>query len=80
MVHVRTDGEAVRARLVARGYERDEWKLNNWEQFWAASQVNACEWKGARHVELDNSGDAIDVGLLDVVFGIGGVPTSDPPA
>lgn len=80
VVHVRTNGEAVRARLVARGYERDEWKLNNWEQFWTTSQANACEWKGARHVDLDNSGDAIDVGLLDIAFGVGGVPSSGPAA
>lgn len=71
VVHVRTDGEAVRERLVARGYERDEWKLNNWEQFWAASQANACQWKAARHVVLDNSGDAIDVELLDRAIAVG---------
>lgn len=81
VVHVRTDGEAVRERLVARGYERDEWKLNNWEQFWAASQANACQWKAARHVVLDNSGDAIDVELLDRAIAVGAdVPPADAPA
>lgn len=81
VVHVRTDGEAVRERLVARGNERDEWKLNNWEQFWAASQANACQWKAARHVVLDNSGDAIDVELLDRAIAVGAdVPPADAPA
>lgn len=71
VVHVRTDGQAVRERLMARGYQRDEWKLNNWEQFWAGSQANACQWKAARHVEFDNSGDAIDVELLDRALAAG---------
>lgn len=80
VVHVRTDGHAVRERLVARGYERDEWKLNNWEQFWVASQANACEWKAARHVDFDNSGGAIDVERLDRAVAVGAVPPSDAPA
>ncbi|MBB6404728.1 hypothetical protein [Arthrobacter sp. AZCC_0090] len=51
--------------------------LNNWEQFWVASQANACEWKAARHVDFDNSDGAIDVELLDRAVAVGAVPPSE---
>lgn len=61
VVHVRLAGEALRKRLIARGYPRDEWKLANWETFWAGAQANSCHWKEARHVDFDNSAAAADI-------------------
>lgn len=61
VVHVRLAGEALRERLIARGYPRDEWKLANWETFWAGAQANSCQWKEARHVDFDNSAAAADI-------------------
>ncbi len=61
VVHVKLAGEALRARLIARGYPRDEWKLANWETFWSGAQANSCQWSGARHLEFDNSAAAADV-------------------
>jgi predicted kinase len=61
VVHVKLAGEALRQRLIARGYPRDEWKLSNWETFWAGAQANSCSWKGATHVDFDNSGAAADM-------------------
>lgn len=61
VVHVRLAGEALRQRLIARGYPRDEWKLSNWETFWAGAQANSCQWKEARHVDFDNSAAAADI-------------------
>ncbi|WP_285725563.1 AAA family ATPase [Psychromicrobium xiongbiense] len=55
VVEVRLTGGALRQRLMNRGYPRDEWKLANWETFWAGAQANSCRWRGAKHVELDNS-------------------------
>ena len=46
VVHVKLAGEALRKRLIARGYPRDEWKLANWETFWAGAQANSCQWEG----------------------------------
>ena len=56
-----SSGEALRTRLIARGYPRDEWKLANWETFWSGAQANSCNWSGARHLEFDNSAAAADV-------------------
>jgi predicted kinase len=61
VVHVRLAGEALRKRLIARGYPRDEWKLANWEKFWSGAQANSCEWKDARHIDFDNSAAAADI-------------------
>jgi predicted kinase len=61
VVHVKLAGEALRQRLISRGYPRDEWKLANWETFWAGAQANSCQWKEARHVDFDNSAAAADI-------------------
>jgi predicted kinase len=61
VVHVRLSGDALRQRLIDRGYPRDEWKLANWERFWSGAQANSCQWSGARHVEFDNSAAAADI-------------------
>jgi predicted kinase len=61
VVHVRLAGDALRQRLIDRGYPRDEWKLANWEAFWSGAQANSCQWSGARHVEFDNSAAAADI-------------------
>jgi hypothetical protein len=58
---VRLAGDALRQRLIDRGYPRDEWKLANWEAFWSGAQANSCQWSGARHVEFDNSAAAADI-------------------
>ena len=42
VVHVMTDGATVLARLRQRNEPRDEWKIRNWEQFWAGSIATAC--------------------------------------
>lgn len=65
VVHVRTDGDLVRQRLIERGLDRDGWKLGHWDQFWAGAGATECQWRGADHVDLDNNGTAPDIqGLL----------------
>lgn len=61
VVHVRLAGEALRQRLIARGYPRDEWKLANWETFWSGAQANSCQWTNARHIDFDNSAVDADI-------------------
>jgi predicted kinase len=61
VVQVRLSGDALRRRLLDRGYPRDEWKLANWETFWAGAQANSCHWTGARHLDFDNSAAAADI-------------------
>lgn len=71
VVHVRLAGEALRERLIARGYPRDEWKLANWETFWAGAQGDSCRWKQARHMDFDNSGAAVDVDAFAAAVTVG---------
>jgi predicted kinase len=79
VVHVRLAGEALRQRLIARGYPRDEWKLANWETFWSGAQANSCEWKAARHVEFDNSAEAADITAFAEAISAGdGADSRDP--
>lgn len=79
VVHVRLAGEALRQRLIARGYPRDEWKLANWEAFWSGAQANSCEWTGARHIEFDNSAKAADItAFAEAVSAGDGADSRDP--
>ncbi|MDT0168509.1 AAA family ATPase [Pseudarthrobacter sp. BRE9] len=61
VVHVKLAGEALRERLISRGYPRDEWKLANWETFWAGAQANSCHWQGAIHIDFDNTASETDL-------------------
>lgn len=68
VVHVTVDGDRVKDRVVDRGYERDEWKIKNWDEFWATAQAADCQWRGAHHVLFDNSGSPEDLArALDAV-------------
>jgi predicted kinase len=64
VVHVVADGDVVLARLRERHEPRDEWKVRNWEQFWAGATATACRWLGAAHVMVDNSGERPDFSEL----------------
>lgn len=66
VVHVTVDGSRVKDRVVDRGYERDDWKINNWDEFWATAQAAECQWRGAHHVLFDNSGSSSE-GLEDAL-------------
>lgn len=71
VVHVTVDGNRVKQRVESRGYDRDAWKLEHWDEFWATAQAAECAWRGAHHMLLDNtedgaSGDALDA-LLSAV-------------
>ncbi|SKB02487.1 Predicted kinase [Agreia bicolorata] len=67
VVHVTVDGVRVKDRVVDRGYERDAWKLANWDEFWATAQAADCSWRGAHHVLFDNSADGADSESLDAI-------------
>jgi predicted kinase len=71
VVHVRLAGDALRQRLIDRGYPRDEWKLANWETFWSGAQANSCHWNAARHVDFDNSAEAADIDAFAKSLGSG---------
>jgi predicted kinase len=61
VVHVTVDGTHVKDRVIDRGYERDRWKIDNWDEFWATAQAAECQWRGAHHVLFDNSGSSADL-------------------
>jgi predicted kinase len=65
VVHVTADGPVVHDRVAQRGYPRDTWKLAHWDQFWTTVQATRCEWIGATHLVLDNSGDRLDLATFD---------------
>jgi predicted kinase len=65
VVHVTVDGTRVKDRVHARGYERDTWKLANWDEFWATAQAAECRWRGAHHILFDNSADGEAAERLD---------------
>lgn len=71
VVHVRLSGDALRSRLISRGYPRDEWKLANWETFWSGAQANSCNWADARHVDFDNSAAAADITTFEAALSAG---------
>lgn len=58
VVHVTVDGSLVKDRVIGRGYERDAWKVEHWDEFWATAQAADCQWRGAHHVLFDNSGSS----------------------
>lgn len=60
VVHVVVDEQLVEERLRARGLDRDAWKLAHWEEFWPSARATECRWRGARHVEIDNTGGPLD--------------------
>ncbi|MDQ2662341.1 MAG: ATP-binding protein [Actinomycetota bacterium] len=64
VVHVTASEERIKQRVIARGNPRDEWKLANWPEFWAAASARECRWRGARHVTVDNDGAAPDLEAL----------------
>ncbi|TIC80186.1 AAA family ATPase [Nocardioides sp. GY 10127] len=70
VVHVVTDGETVRRRVVERGYSRDSWKLAHWDEFWTGASGRECSWHGAEHVVVDNSGDHPDLAALGLAAGV----------
>jgi predicted kinase len=65
VVHVTADGNRVRTRISHRGYERDAWKLDHWDEFWTTTQAAECCWSGARHVFFDNSAEGMSRAALD---------------
>lgn len=68
VVTVRTSEALLRRRLVDRGYARDRWKLEHWDEFWAMMRAIRCSWRGARLVDLANDGDRLDEAALAVAL------------
>lgn len=59
VVEVKAGSDTVRSRVHARSFERDAWKLDHWDEFWAKARGVECRWTGVRHVPFDNSGDGL---------------------
>lgn len=65
VVHITVNGETIRQRLIARGVDRDAWKLEHWDEFWSLAGNVRCDWSDADHVQLDNTGEHPDIeGLI----------------
>ena len=57
-------------RVTTRGYGRDCWKIEHWQQFWAGAQQDSCEWAGAAHILLDDSGLRIELDGFDEALAV----------
>ncbi len=68
VVHVTVDGALVRDRVIGRGYDRDAWKIEHWDEFWATAQAAQCRWRGAHHVLFDNSASSPDDPRLEAAL------------
>ena len=68
VVHVTVNGSQVRTRVEDRALERDEWKLANWDDFWASAQAAECRWRGAHHILFDNSADGLDAKSIEAAL------------
>ncbi len=38
--------DTLRARMTARALDRDRWKLDHWDDYWAAARDLRCAWRG----------------------------------
>jgi predicted kinase len=52
VVCVRVAPEVLQKRLRSRALDRDQWKLANWDQYWAEHGGRPCMWAGVRLTEL----------------------------
>lgn len=54
VVQVRVSPTTLQDRLRKRGLERDQVKLAQWDEYWAAHGEVACAWTGIRLTEFSN--------------------------
>lgn len=47
--------ETLKRRIKERNNQRDFWKLENWDEFYASINKKVCLWEGLAHKEFDNS-------------------------
>ena len=57
VIQVRVSPETLQHRLRERGLERDRWKLDHWEEYWADHGTQTCAWTGVRLSEVSNDAD-----------------------
>jgi len=54
VVLVRVSPATLQRRLRERGLERDRFKLDNWDEYWAEHGGRTCAWTGVRQREICN--------------------------
>jgi predicted kinase len=64
VVRVRVSPATLQHRLRERGLERDRWKLNHWEEYWAEHGDRPCLWTGVRLTEIRNDAESSQIGPL----------------
>ncbi|GAS97297.1 putative uncharacterized protein [Mycolicibacterium canariasense] len=65
VIRVVTDADTIRRRIVRRGLSRDTWKLEHWDEFWARASARDVRWSDVTCVDVDSSGDSVDLTFLD---------------
>lgn len=57
VVRVSASAETTRRRLIERGLDRDRWKLEHWDEFWASLGDARPRWRGVPIIEVTNDED-----------------------
>lgn len=68
VVRVSASAETTRRRLIDRGLDRDRWKLENWEEFWASTGSARPSWRGVPVLEVTNDEDGRSAELAEEVL------------
>lgn len=71
VVHVTASEARIKQRVIARANPRDEWKLANWDEFWAVATSRECCWRGTEHVMVDNDGATPNLQALEAALSRG---------
>lgn len=68
VVLVSASPETTRRRLIERGLDRDRWKLENWEEFWATVGSARPRWRGIPVLEVSNDEDGHGAELAEGIL------------
>ena len=55
VVEVFASEEVTKQRLISRGEARDQWKIDNWQQFSTLLTSKTCRWENVSKIRFDNS-------------------------
>lgn len=67
IITVQTSRDVVRQRLVARGSDRDQVKLAEWDTYWERFGTLRCRWTTGEHVSFPNDTESDLARLSDLV-------------
>lgn len=64
VLNVYVESHILKERIIARNNERDQWKLDNWDEFIQSVKDKKCQWKDIVEIHYNNVNPEIDLTLL----------------